>query len=171
MRGYIHVYTGNGKGKTTAAVGLAIRAAGAGLNVYIAQFMKQGDYSEIKGLDRFSDLITVEQFGCGRFIKGRPSGEDVAAARQGLNKVKTILAAGKHAVVILDEASVAVSLNLFSEKELLEIIDRRPDNVEIIITGRGATSAIIEAADLVTEMKEIKHYFKKGVAARIGIEK
>jgi cob(I)alamin adenosyltransferase len=171
MRGYIHVYTGNGKGKTTAAVGLAIRAAGAGLQVYIAQFMKQGDYSEIKGLDRFSDLITVEQFGSGRFIKGRPSGEDVAAARQGLNKVKSILAAGKHAVVILDEASVAVSLNLFSEKELLEIIDRRPDNVEIIITGRGATSAIIEAADLVTEMKEIKHYFKKGVAARIGIEK
>jgi cob(I)alamin adenosyltransferase len=171
MRGYIHVYTGNGKGKTTAAVGLAIRAAGAGLQVYLAQFMKQGDYSEIKGLVRFSDLITVEQFGCGRFIKGRPSGEDVAAARQGLNKVKSILAAGKHAVVILDEASVAVSLNLFSEKELLEIIDRRPDNVEIIITGRGATSAIIEAADLVTEMKEIKHYFKKGVAARIGIEK
>jgi cob(I)alamin adenosyltransferase len=171
MRGYIHVYTGNGKGKTTAAVGLAIRAAGAGLQVYIAQFMKQGDYSEIKGLDRFSDRISVEQFGCGRFIKGRPSGEDVAAARQGLNKVKTILAAGKHAVVILDEAIVAVSLDLFSEKELLEIIDRRPDNVEIIITGRGATSAIIEAADLVTEMKEIKHYFKKGVAARIGIEK
>jgi cob(I)alamin adenosyltransferase len=95
----------------------------------------------------------------------------VAAARQGLNKVKTILAAGKHAVVILDEANVAVSLNLFSEKELLEIIDHRPDNVEIIITGRGATSAIIEAADLVTEMKEIKHYFKKGVAARLGIEK
>jgi cob(I)alamin adenosyltransferase len=171
MRGYIHVYTGNGKGKTTAAVGLAIRAAGAGLQVYMAQFMKQGDYSEIKGLVRFSDLITVEQFGCGRFIKGRPSGEDVASARQGLNKVKTILAAGKHAVVILDEASVAVSLNLFSEKELLEIIDHRPDNVEIIITGRGATSAIIEAADLVTEMKEIKHYFKKGVAARLGIEK
>jgi cob(I)alamin adenosyltransferase len=171
MRGYIHVYTGNGKGKTTAAVGLAIRAAGAGLNVYIAQFMKRGDYSEIKGLDRFSDRITVEQFGCGRFIKGRPSAEDVAAAGQGLNKVKTILAAGKHAVVILDEASVAVSLNLFPEKELLEIIDHRPDNVEIIITGRGATSAIIEAADLVTEMKEIKHYFKKGVAARLGIEK
>jgi len=171
MRGYIHVYTGKGKGKTTAALGLAIRAAGAGLNVYIAQFMKQGDYSEIKGLDRFSDRITVEQFGCGRFIKGRPSGEDVAAARQGLNKVKTILAAGKHAVVILDEANVAVSLNLFSEKELLEIIDRRPDNVELIITGRGATSAIIEAADLVTEMQEIKHYSRKGVEARIGIEK
>jgi len=171
MRGYIHVYTGNGKGKTTAAIGLAIRAAGAGLKVYIAQFLKHGDYSEIKGLDRFSDTITVEQFGCGRFIKGRPSSEDVAAARQGLDKVKTILAAGKHSLVILDEANVAVTLNLFSENELLETIDHRPDNVEIIITGRGAGPGMIEAADLVTEMKEIKHYFKNGVAARIGIEK
>ena len=171
MKGYIHVYTGNGKGKTTAALGLAIRAVGAGLKVYIAQFLKHGDYSEIKGLDRFSDTITVEQFGCGRFIKGRPSKEDVAAARQGLKKVKTILAAGKYSVVILDEANVAVSLNLFSENELLEILDHRPDNVEIIITGRGAGPGIIEAADLVTEMKEIKHYFKKGVKARIGIEK
>ncbi|MEJ2101847.1 MAG: cob(I)yrinic acid a,c-diamide adenosyltransferase [Desulfobacterales bacterium] len=171
MKGYIHVYTGNGKGKTTAALGLAIRAAGAGLKVYIAQFIKHGDYSEIKGLDRFSDTITVEQFGCGRFIKGRPSKEDVATARRGLKKVKTILAAGKYSVVILDEASVAVSLNLFSENELLEILDHRPDNVEIIITGRGAAPGIIEAADLVTEMREIKHYFKKGVKARIGIEK
>ena len=171
MKGYIHVYTGDGKGKTTAALGLAIRAVGAGLKVYIAQFLKHGDYSEIKGLDRFSDTITVEQFGCGRFIKGRPSKEDVAAARQGLKKVKTILAAGKYSVVILDEANVAVSLNLFSENELLEILDHRPNNVEIIITGRGAAPGIIEAADLVTEMKEIKHYFKKGVKARIGIEK
>ena len=171
MKGYIHVYTGDGKGKTTAALGLAIRAVGAGLKVYIAQFLKHGDYSEIKGLDRFSDTITVEQFGRGRFIKGRPSKEDVAAARQGLKKVKTILAAGKYSVVILDEANVAVSLNLFSENELLEILDHRPDNVEIIITGRGAAAGIIEAADLVTEMKEIKHYFKKGVKARIGIEK
>ena len=171
MKGYIHVYTGDGKGKTTAALGLAIRAAGAGLKVYIAQFLKHGDYSEIKGLDRFSDTITVEQFGRGRFIKGRPSNEDMAAARRGLNKVKTILAAGKYSVVILDEANVAVSLNLFSENELLEILDHRPDNVEIIITGRGAGPGIIEAADLVTEMKEIKHYFKKGVKARIGIEK
>ena len=171
MKGYIHVYTGDGKGKTTAALGLAIRAVGAGLKVYIAQFLKHGDYSEIKGLDRFSDTITVEQFGRGRFIKGRPSKEDVAAARQGLKKVKTILAAGKYSVVILDEANVAVSLNLFSENELLEILDHRPHNVEIIITGRGAAAGIIEAADLVTEMKEIKHYFKKGVKARIGIEK
>ena len=171
MRGYIQVYTGNGKGKTTAALGLAIRAAGAGLKVYMAQFIKRGQYSEIKGLNRLSAKITIEQFGGGRFIKGRPSHEDIAAARRGLNKVKTILAAGKHSVVILDEANVAVSLNLFSENELLEIIDHKPDNVEIIITGRGAGPGIIEAADLVTEMKEIKHYFKNGVEARLGIER
>ena len=171
MRGYVHVYTGKGKGKTTAALGLAIRAAGAGLNVYIAQFIKHGKYSEINALKRLSDKITIEQFGRGRFIKGRPSEADVTAARRGLNRIKKILKAGKHAVVILDEASVAVSLNLFSENELLEIIDRRPDHVEIIITGRAAGPRIIEAADLVTEMKEIKHYFKSGVEARVGIEK
>jgi cob(I)alamin adenosyltransferase len=171
MKGYVHVYTGNGKGKTTAALGLAIRAAGAGLNVYIAQFIKHGESSEIKALNRLSDKITIEQFGRGRFIRGRPSEKDLAAARSGLNQIKKILKAGKHAVVILDEANVAVSLNLFSENELLEIIDPRPDNVEIIITGRAAGPRIIEAADLVTEMKEIKHYFKSGVKARVGIEK
>ena len=171
MQGYIHVYTGNGKGKTTAAMGLAVRAAGAGLKVYIAQFVKHGEYSEIKGLKRLSDRITVEQFGSGRFIKGRPSTEDVAVAQQGLEKVKSILAAGEHQVVILDEANVAVSLDLFSEQALLEVIMSKPDETELIITGRGATTKIIESADLVTEMKEIKHYFKNGVEARIGIEK
>jgi cob(I)alamin adenosyltransferase len=171
MRGYIHVYTGNGKGKTTAALGLAIRAAGAGLKVYMAQFVKHGEYSEIKGLKRLSDKITVEQFGSGRFIKGRPSAEDVEIAGHGIEKVKSILADGEHQVVILDEATVAVSLDLFSEDVLLESIAAKPDEIEIIITGRGATTKMIESADLVTEMKEIKHYFKNGVQARIGIEK
>ena len=171
IKGYVQVYTGDGKGKTTAALGLAIRAAGAGLKVYIAQFIKQGYYSEFKGLERFSDAITVEQFGLGHFIKGRPSAEDVAAARQGLDKVRAVLKAGKHSVVILDEANIAVALNLFSENELLEIIAHKPDKIEIVITGRGAGPGIIAAADLVTEMKEIKHYYKDGVKARIGIEK
>ena len=170
-KGYIQIYTGEGKGKTTAALGLTIRAAGAGLNVYLAQFIKHGEYSEIKGLSRFADKITVAQFGCGRFIKGRPSAKDIEIAARGIEKVKAILAAGKHQIVILDEANVAVSLNLFSEETLLEIITTKPDDVEIIITGRGATQRMIEAADLVTEMKEIKHYFKNGVEARIGIEK
>ncbi|MGD8304821.1 MAG: cob(I)yrinic acid a,c-diamide adenosyltransferase [Desulfobacterales bacterium] len=171
MRGYIHVYTGNGKGKTTAAMGLAVRAAGAGLKVYIAQFAKYGEYSEVKGLKPLSDRITIEQFGCGRFIEGQPSTEDVKAANRGLEAVKSVLAGGEHAVVILDEANVAVSLGLISETALAEMLASKPEEIEIIITGRGATPKIMELADLVTDMKEIKHYFQNGVQARRGIEK
>jgi cob(I)alamin adenosyltransferase len=171
MKGYIQVYTGNGKGKTTAALGLAIRAAGAGLKVFIAQFIKMGEYSEIKALKRFDDLITVEQFGSGRFIKGKPSVSDIEAAQKGLEKIKTIFTSGQHNVVIMEEANVAAGLGLLSLKEILEIMAEKPKEVELVITGRGADSKIIEKADLVTEMKEVKHYFQKGVKARIGIEK
>jgi len=171
MKGYIHVYTGNGKGKTTAALGLSIRAAGAGLRVFIVQFLKKGDYSEIKALERFSDLITIEQYGLGRFIKGKPSPEDIEAGKKGLDRIKSIIEAGEHDVVIIEEGNVAVICGLFSAQDLLTVIEKKPDNMEIVITGRGAASAIIEKADLVTEMKEIKHYYQKGVKARIGIEK
>jgi len=171
MKGYIHVYTGNGKGKTTAALGLSIRAAGAGLRVFIVQFLKKGDYSEIKALERFSDLITIEQYGLGRFIKGKPSPEDIEAGKKGLDRIKSIIEAGGHDVVIIEEGNVAVICGLFSAQDLLTVIEKKPDNMEIVITGRGAASAIIEKADLVTEMKEIKHYYQKGVKARIGIEK
>lgn len=171
MKGYIQVYTGNGKGKTTAALGLAIRAAGAGLRVYIAQFIKMGEYSEIKALERFKDLITVEQFGKGRFIKGTPSDSDIEAAQTGIRKVRMILSSGQHQVVILEEANVAVSLGLLAVEALLEIMAEKPENVELVVTGRGADPKVMEKADLVTEMKEVKHYFQKGVAARIGIEK
>ena len=171
MKGYIQVYTGDGKGKTTAALGLALRAAGAGLPVYMAQFLKKGDYSEIKALERFSDLITVEQFGLGHFVKGKPAEEDVAAGREGLRRVKDILAGGRHRVVILDEGNVAVACGLFAEQELLEIIDDKPDDVELIITGRGAAAGVIERADLVSEVRAVKHYYNSGVAARVGIEK
>ena len=111
MKGYIQVYTGDGKGKTTAALGLAIRAAGAGLKVFVAQFIKMGEYSEIKALKRFEDLITVEQFGRGRFILGKPSLEDIKASKKGLEKIITILSSGKHNVVIMEEANVAVKMN------------------------------------------------------------
>ena len=171
MKGYIQVYTGEGKGKTTAALGLAIRAAGAGLKVFIAQFIKMGEYSEIKALKRFEDLITVEQFGTGRFIQGKPSLEEINAARKGLEKTRAILASGNHNVVIMEEANVAVRTGLFSVQDILKIMASKPKDVELVITGRGADSRIIEKADLVTEMKEIKHYFQKGVAARVGIEK
>ncbi|MBU1162359.1 MAG: cob(I)yrinic acid a,c-diamide adenosyltransferase [Proteobacteria bacterium] len=171
MKGYIQVYTGNGKGKTTAALGLAIRAAGAGLKVFIAQFIKMGEYSEIKALKRFKDLITVEQFGSGRFIKGKPSASDIEAARKGVEKIKAAFTSGQHNVVIMEEANVAAGLGILSVEDILKIMDEKPKDVELVITGRGADSRIIEKADLVTEMKEVKHYFQKGVKARIGIEK
>lgn len=171
MKGYVQVYTGNGKGKTTAALGLSIRAAGAGLSVYILQFMKSGDYSEIKALKKFSQNITVEQFGTGRFIKAEPAPEEIKAARKGLAKADRIVKAGRHDVVILDEANVAVYCRLFSIDELMSIVRSRPDHVELVITGRSADEKLIEAAGLVTEMREIKHYFAQGVPARIGIEK
>jgi cob(I)alamin adenosyltransferase len=170
-RGYIQVYTGNGKGKTTAAIGLAIRAAGAGLKVYIAQFIKLGDYSEIKALERFSDLITVEQFGLGRFTDGKPLPEDIKAAQKGLRRIKAIMAEGKYKVMILEEANVAAKFGLIRVQDLLGLIINKPYDLELVITGRYASARVIENADLVTEMMPIKHYFEKGVPARVGIEK
>ena len=171
MEGYIQVYTGNGKGKTTASLGLALRAAGAGLKVFVGQFIKAGDYSEIKALARFSDLVTVKQYGKGRFIKGKPAPEDVTAAARGLKELQEIVSGGQWDVVILEEGNVAVTVGLLTEEDLLDLMDRKPSHVELVITGRGALPAVIDKADLVTEMKEIKHYFQKGVVARVGIEK
>ncbi|MBW2706596.1 MAG: cob(I)yrinic acid a,c-diamide adenosyltransferase [Deltaproteobacteria bacterium] len=171
MKGYVQVYTGDGKGKTTAALGLAIRAAGAGFKVYIAQFLKKGDTSEIKALERFSDLITVEQFGLGRFVRGKPEAEDIEAARNGLENIQKILFSGKHQMVILDEANVAAVCGLISIDDLIVLIDQKPAHVELILTGRGAAPQIIERADLVSEVKALKHYFNNGVKARVGIEK
>ena len=171
MKGYVQVYTGDGKGKTTAALGLALRAAGAGFKIFIAQFLKKGDYSEIKALTRYADFVTVEQFGLGRFIKGVPATADIQAAAKGLEKIKAVMTAGLHQMVVLDEANVAVSCGLFPVKALLKIIEQKPDSMELVITGRGALPEIIDRADLVSEVQSIKHYFKNGVQARIGIEK
>lgn len=171
MKGYIQVYTGNGKGKTTAAIGLSVRAAGAGLNVFIAQFIKLGEYSEIKSLKKFSDRITINQYGLGKFIKGKPSEEDMAAARKGLIATRNALLSGKYDIIILEEGNVAVSLGLMSANDIIDLIEMKPDHVEMVITGRNASPEIIDKADLVTEMKDIKHYYNKGVAARTGIEK
>lgn len=171
MRGKVHVYTGDGKGKTTAALGLSIRAAGAGLRVFFAQFIKADEYSEIKALKRFSDIITVEQFGLGGFIGGTPTTGDVEAAQKGVARVMEIISSGKYDVVVLDEANIAVKYELISEQDLLDIIDAKSKNSELVITGRGASAKIIEKADLVTQMKAVKHYFQNGVEARVGIEK
>ncbi len=171
MQGKVHVYTGDGKGKTTAALGLSLRAAGAGLRVFFAQFIKADEYSEIKALKRFADLITVEQFGLGGFISGTPTAGDVEAAQKGIARVREIFSSAKYDVIVLDEANIAVKFELISEQDLLGIIDAKPKNLELVITGRGASAAIIEKADLVTEMKAVKHYFQNGVEARVGIEK
>lgn len=170
MKGYVHVYTGNGKGKTTAAIGLAIRAAGAGMRVYIAQFVKGMHYSELDSLDRYVDRITLKQYGRDCFIEKEPEEEDIQAARQGLEEVKGILASGDYQMVILDEANIATHYNLFSPDELIEVVRSKPESVELIITGRNADPKVVALADLVTEMKEIKHYYNRGVQARAGIE-
>jgi len=170
MKGYVHVYTGDGKGKTTAAIGLAIRAAGAGMRVYIAQFVKGMHYSELDSLDRYADLITLKQYGRDCFIEKEPEQEDIQAARQGLEEVKGVLASGDYQMVILDEANIATWYKLFSPDELVELVRSKPESVELIITGRNADPKVIALADLVTEMKEIKHYYHRGVQARAGIE-
>ncbi len=171
MKGYIQVYTGNGKGKTTAALGLALRAAGAGLKVYIGQFLKGRKYSEIKAVERFSDLLTVEQFGGKRFIIREIKKIDRKLAGEGLKRIKEIILSGSYDLVILDEINVVLHLNLLEEEEILEVIKSKPPHVELILTGRSAPARIIDAADLVTEMKMIKHYFTQGIKARKGIER
>jgi len=164
----IQVYTGNGKGKTTAALGLAIRAAGAGKKVFIGQFIKGKLYSELKTLKKIKD-IRVEQFGRGCFIRRRPDKKDIEAAQKGLEKVKKFVL-GKFDVVILDEINIAIKLGLLKTGEVLKFIRRAPKKIELILTGRNAPAEILKVADLVSEIKEIKHYYKKGLKARRGIE-
>lgn len=169
-RGYVHVYTGDGKGKTTAALGLALRAAGAGLRVYIAQFAKGLHYSELDALVRFDDLITLRQFGRDCFIRGEPTPEDVHAARAGLTDARETMVAGEHRLVILDEANIATHFGLFSVDDLLATIDAKPLAIELVITGRRADQRVLDRADLATEMREIRHYYNQGVSARRGME-
>lgn len=171
MTGYIQVYTGNGKGKTTAALGLAVRAAGAGLRVLFVQFVKGMEYSELAALERFSDLIDVRRYGRTCFIVGEPEAEDRRLAAEGLADATAALASGRYDLVVLDEASIAVFFKLFSVDDLLRALDSRPAQVELVVTGRYAPPELIERADLVTEMVEIKHYYTFGVQARCGIEK
>ncbi|UCD16501.1 MAG: cob(I)yrinic acid a,c-diamide adenosyltransferase [Candidatus Zixiibacteriota bacterium] len=170
VRGYVHVYTGKGKGKTTAALGLALRAAGAGLTVYIAQFVKGMKYAELNALKRFADSIRVVQFGRDCFIRHEPAAEDFECARRGFEEVKKVISSGAYQVVILDEVNIATHYGLITIDELLELMESRPDDLELVLTGRKADPRIIEKADLVTEMREVKHYYVRGVKAREGIE-
>ena len=165
----IQVYTGNGKGKTTAALGLALRASGAGLKVYIAQFIKGGYSSELKSLKKITN-ITVERFGRAGFIRKGPQKKDITLARQGLEKIKRILDQRLYDLIILDEVNVAVELKLLALGDILCLIRNTPRQVELILTGRDAHPEILKEADLVSQVRQIRHYFKKGMKARKGIE-
>lgn len=165
----IQVYTGPGKGKTTAALGLALRAAGAGLKVYIGQFVKSGCYSEINALKKIKN-IKLEQFGRGCFIRRNPGPKDVQSARDGLAKIRKISAKKIYDMIILDEINVALKLGLLELADVIELIKKIPEKTELILTGRSAHPAIIKLADLVSEIKDREHYYKKGIKARRGIE-
>ena len=170
-RGYVQVYTGNGKGKTTAAIGLTVRALGAGMKVFFAQFIKGGRYSEIDMLERMGgDALLCKQYGLGCFITREAVEEDKRAARAGIEDVGRAMLSGEYQLIVLDEANVAVKIGLLETDDLIRLIDQKPPMVELLFTGRGAPEELIMRADLVTEMTEIKHYYKSGVMARRGIE-
>ena len=170
-KGLVQVYTGNGKGKTTAAFGLALRAIGRGLKVYIIQFIKGGfDYGELYIVDKLPNL-TLKAFGTGKFVTEKPPGKaDVELAEEAFALAEEVVKSGEYDIVILDEINVALNLKLIQIEKVLELIKNKPKHVELVLTGRYAPNEIIEAADLVTEMKEVKHPFNKGFQARKGIE-
>lgn len=168
-KGLVQIYTGCGKGKTTASLGLAIRAAGAGLRVYITQFIKGKDYSELCALKKIKN-IKVKQCGRGCFITKRPKARDIKCARDGLKSVRKIINSGAYDVVMLDEINVALKLGLVNTKDVIEAIKNKPRTVELVLTGRYCPRALYRHADLVTEMREIKHPYQKGMQARRGIE-
>ncbi len=168
--GYVHVYTGNGKGKTTAAFGLALRALLSGKSVYIAQFVKDMKYNETKIANYFENIV-IKQFGAGCFINTIPTQKDIDVANCGLLECEQILSSGKYDLVILDEITIALYFKLFDVKKVVDMINSRNSKVEVVITGRYAPESLIEIADLVTNMEEIKHYYSKGIEAREGIER
>ena len=169
-KGYIHVYTGNGKGKTTAAFGLAIRVLCAGGSVFIGQFVKNMKYNETK-IEHLFNNVRIQQFGRGFFIEKKPAQEDIDAAYAGLESCKQILASGEYNLVVLDELTIALYYELLSIEEVLTAISRRHSGTELVITGRYAPAELIDIADLVTEMREVKHYYTEGVLSRNGIDR
>ena len=170
--GYLQIYCGDGKGKTTASLGVALRILGAGGKVFYAQFIKGKKLSsEFKILNKFKDNCSHHSFGLGRFIKAEPLKEDVDIAKEGLSKCKEALASGDYDLIVMDELDGALGCNLFSIEEVLDVVNVRTPQTELIITGRNPHKKLLELADLVTEMRVIKHYFDQNVPARLGIEK
>ena len=168
--GLIHVYTGPGKGKTTAALGLGLRATGAGLKVHMVQFMKGRRYSEIDAIEHLSNF-TVSQHGRDEFVsKENPERIDIDMAQDGFAYAKKIIKDNIYNLVILDEINVAVDFNLISLTDVLSLIESKPDELELVLTGRYAHPEIIKYADLVSEILEIKHPYQKGIQSRKGID-
>jgi cob(I)alamin adenosyltransferase len=165
----IHVYTGNGKGKTTAALGLAVRAAGAGLKVFIAQFAKGRSCSELKALKKIGH-ISCAQFGTACFIRKTPTLRDKELAARGLAVVMDLVRRKQHDMIVLDEINVAVHLGLIDSGPLVCFLRSVPKDIEIVLTGRWAHPAVLRTADLISEIKEVRHYYRKKVKARKGIE-
>ena len=168
-KGYVQVYTGNGKGKTTAALGIALRSLCAGNKVFFGQFMKGQDYSELRAPEYF-DKLEMEQFGTPDFLTGKPTAADIRNAENGLKRMREILSSGKYDMVVFDEINTALYFELISLDDVLDVLNLKPEGTEVILTGRYAPQGIIDRADLVTEMLEIKHYYNDGVGARVGIE-
>jgi cob(I)alamin adenosyltransferase len=177
MTGLIHVYTGDGKGKTTAALGMALRAAGHGLHTYVGQFMKGQEYGELAapallGSDAAGrPLLTIEQYGKPTFLRAEQVGEpDRRQAREGMAKAGAALRSGTYELVVLDEINIALYFGLLAVGEVLGLIEAKPAPVELILTGRRAPEAILERADYVTVMQQVKHPYERGIQAREGIE-
>ena len=170
-KGLVQVYTGNGKGKTSAAFGLVLRAVGRGLKICIVQFIKGGfDYGELYVIQRFPE-VRLLAFGRGKFVsQKKPDNEDVHLAEEGLKAAEDALATGEYDVVVLDEVNVALNLNLIETQKVLQLIRKKPIQTELVLTGRNAPKEIVAAADLVTEMVEVKHPYNVGFKARKGIE-
>jgi len=169
-KGYIQVYTGNGKGKTTASLGLTLRAVGAGMKVFIGQFMKGQDYSELKTFKLLEPNVEIMQLGGECFVFNDPSEKDIEMAEDALKICEEKMLSGKYDMIVMDEINVTLYLKLLKEEDVLALMDKKPESLELIMTGRYASEKIIEKADLVTEMKDIKHYYDIGVDARVGIE-
>jgi cob(I)alamin adenosyltransferase len=170
-RGCVQVYTGNGKGKTTAALGLAFRAAGRGLRVCMFQFIKGGgQYGEHLLAEKLAPLLTIIQSGRPGWVNTKDITEDRQVAQDALAQATSLLTSGDYDLMILDEINGAAGYGLIDVEQVLELIRLKPEHVELVLTGRNAAEQVMEAADLVTEMREVKHYYSAGVPARTGIE-